>query len=67
MVSGIGGERVCLRYAKMNKGESTAVEGSVGAVVVCFLLSRITQDGLGGFMGHDTRAFQLRHAAVGVI
>ena len=32
MVPGIGGERVRLRYAKMNKGESTAVEGSVGAV-----------------------------------
>ena len=41
----------------MNDWGSTAVEGSVGAVVVCFLLSCITRDGAGRDFGARCACF----------
>ena len=41
----------------MNEWGSTAVEGSVGAVVVCFLLSCITRDVAGRNFGARCACF----------
>ena len=41
----------------MNERESTAVEGSVGAVVMCFLLSCITRDVAGWNFGARCACF----------
>ena len=65
MMPGIGGECVRLHHAKMNEGESTAVEGSVGAGLCASCSHASPKMCWGGILGHDARAFQLRRAAVG--